>query len=66
MCEHQPSCPSAETSDREAARVVIACPEQGWWRLCNGVLLFEDTGKLLPDGRIVAPHRMASAAVGSM
>ncbi|MFE1559516.1 DUF5999 family protein, partial [Streptomyces sp. NPDC058734] len=23
----------------------------------NGVLLFEDTGELLPDGQIIAPHR---------
>ncbi|MGA4844744.1 DUF5999 family protein, partial [Streptomyces sp. G5(2025)] len=27
--------------------------------LCNAVLLFEDTGELLPDGGIVAPHRPA-------
>ncbi len=32
-------------------------PEQGWSLLCNGVLLFEDTGELLPDGRIIAPHK---------
>jgi hypothetical protein len=32
-------------------------PEQGWSLLCNGVLLFEDTGELLPDGQIIAPHR---------
>ncbi|MEU5314422.1 DUF5999 family protein [Streptomyces sp. NPDC021562] len=25
--------------------------------LCNGLIVFEDTGDLLPDGRIVAPHR---------
>ncbi|MFJ9795435.1 DUF5999 family protein [Streptomyces sp. NPDC101145] len=30
-------------------------------RLCNGVLLFEDTGELLPDGQIIAPHRPATA-----
>ncbi|MCT9094213.1 DUF5999 family protein, partial [Streptomyces sp. ASQP_92] len=30
--------------------------------LCNGVLVFEDTGDLLPDGSIVAPHRPAVAA----
>ncbi|MET9324736.1 DUF5999 family protein [Streptomyces sp. NPDC003038] len=29
--------------------------------LCNGVLLFEDTGELLPDGRVVEPHRAARA-----
>jgi hypothetical protein len=32
-------------------------PEQGWSLLCNGVLLFEDTGELLPNGQIIAPHR---------
>jgi uncharacterized protein DUF5999 len=58
MCKHQPLCPSAEAFDREAARVVAAHPEQGWSLLCNGVLLFDDTGELLPDGRIIAPHRM--------
>lgn len=29
--------------------------------LCNGVVLFEDTGELLPDGRIVAPRRSLAA-----
>ncbi|KIF04742.1 hypothetical protein PL81_17015 [Streptomyces sp. RSD-27] len=57
MCRHQPPCPSAEASDREAARPVANHPEQGWSLLCNGVLSFEDTGELLPDGQIVAPHR---------
>ncbi|MER6481409.1 DUF5999 family protein, partial [Streptomyces filamentosus] len=28
---------------------------------CNGVLLFEDTGELLPDGTIVPPHRPEEA-----
>ncbi|WP_434091523.1 DUF5999 family protein [Streptomyces anulatus] len=32
--------------------------------LCNGVLVFEDTGELLPDGRIVAPHRPLALTVG--
>ncbi|GAB2606724.1 hypothetical protein GCM10027168_44450 [Streptomyces capparidis] len=56
-CPHQPQCPSADSPDREAAHTVAAHPEQGWSLLCNGVLLFEDTGELLPDGRIIAPHR---------
>ena len=25
--------------------------------MCNGVIVFEDTGDLLPDGRIIPPHR---------
>jgi hypothetical protein len=37
-------------------------PEQGWSLLCNGVLLFEDTGELLPDGQIIAPHRQVVTA----
>jgi hypothetical protein len=39
---------------------VAAHPEQGWSLLCNGVVVFEDTGDLLPDGRIIAPHRAES------
>ncbi len=57
MCEHQPPCPSATSADRESARLVAHHPEQGWSLLCNGVVLFEDTGELLPDGRAIAPHR---------
>lgn len=57
MCTHQPTCPAADCSDREAARTVARHPEQGWSLLCNGVVLFDDTGELLPDGQIIAPHR---------
>ena len=56
-CTHSPACPSADALDREAAHTVAAHPEQGWSLLCNGLLLFEDTGELLPDGRAIAPHR---------
>ncbi|MEV7615145.1 DUF5999 family protein [Streptomyces sp. NPDC089799] len=62
MCQHQPACPTADSADREAARPVANHPEQGWSLLCNGVLLFEDTGELLPDGQIIAPHRPLAAA----
>ncbi|WP_447035771.1 DUF5999 family protein [Streptomyces sp. DSM 118878] len=57
MCVHTPPCPTAEASDREAARPRAAHPEQGWSLLCNGVLLFEDTGELLPNGEVVDPRR---------
>ncbi|GHE56454.1 hypothetical protein GCM10018785_27200 [Streptomyces longispororuber] len=57
LCTHTPKCPTADSPDREAAHVVAAYPEQGWSLLCNAVVLFEDTGELLPDGRVVAPHR---------
>jgi len=49
-CHHVPACPSAEAPDRDAAHVVAAHPEQGWSLLCNGVVLFEDFGDLLPNG----------------
>lgn len=55
MCTHQPACPAAEASDRDAARVVSSHPEQGWSLLCNGVVAFEDAGDLLPDGHVVWP-----------
>ena len=57
MCPHQPACPPADAVDREAARVVASRPEQGWSLLCNGVVLFDDTGALLPGGQSIAPHR---------
>lgn len=65
MCQHEPSCPEADDSDREAARVVSAHPEQGWSLLCNGVVVFEDTGELLPDGSTIAPHRGFAPHVGT-
>jgi hypothetical protein len=49
---------------------VAAHPEQGWSLLCNGVVVFEDFGELLPDGScfgarrqellMASPHRKAS------
>jgi hypothetical protein len=42
--------------------VVVSHPEQGWSLLCNGVVLFEDAGALLPSGREVVPLGTASAA----
>jgi hypothetical protein len=56
-CSHLPACPAADAPDREAALPVATHPEQGWSLLCNGVVLFDDTGELLPDRRIVAPRR---------
>jgi Family of unknown function (DUF5999) len=62
MCTHWPSCPPANAPDRAAAKVVAShAAEQGWSLLCNGVVLFADTGELLPSGRVVPPHRSTSA-----
>ncbi|MEU3855509.1 DUF5999 family protein [Streptomyces sp. NPDC029554] len=59
MCQHDPPCPTADMADREAAEVVTRHSERGWALLCNGVVLLDDTGELLPDGRVVPPHRPA-------
>lgn len=56
-CSHTPPCPGADAADRDAARALVSHPEQGWSLLCNGVVLFEDTGELLPDGRSVSARR---------
>jgi hypothetical protein len=55
MCRHEPPCPSATSPDHTAAQTVAAHPDQGWSLLCNGVIVFDDCGELLPDGRAVAP-----------
>jgi hypothetical protein len=70
ICRHNPSCPPPEATDRDAAHVISGHPEQGWSLLCNGVVLFEDFGELLPSGEsfgarrrellMASPHRAAS------
>lgn len=62
MCQHRPTCPAADRPDRDAARAVARHPEQGWSLLCNGVVVLDDLGELLPDGRAVAAYRPAAAA----
>jgi hypothetical protein len=54
-CQHQPRCPNALAADRTGARAVASHPEQGWSLLCNGVVLFDDGGALLPGGQAVPP-----------
>jgi hypothetical protein len=64
MCSnHQPPCPTPEGAGRHPAAVVTAHPEQGWSLLCDGTLVFDDTGELLPDGRVVDPHRVPGPPV---
>jgi len=60
MCRHEPLCPAANAADRDAARVIASHPEQGWSLLCNGVVSFEDTGDLLPDGRVIPPQQRSA------
>ena len=56
-CRHTPHCPPADATDRDAAHVIAAHPEQGWSLLCNGVVVFEDFGELLPNGQSCAARR---------
>jgi hypothetical protein len=41
-------------------------PEQGWALLCNGVILFEDGGALLPSGEAIPapPKRFGLSGAG--
>ena len=61
MCKHHPPCPGALASDPMAARVMVSHPEQGWSLLCNGVVLFDDAGALLPGGQEVPPPLVVRA-----
>jgi hypothetical protein len=45
-CQHTPKCPTRDDRDAAAAAIVIDHCEQGWYRLCNGVILFDDGGCL--------------------
>ncbi|MFI7349656.1 DUF5999 family protein [Streptomyces sp. NPDC049936] len=65
MCTHRSSCPAADSpatdaaaTDAVVAHIVAAHPEQGWNLLCDGTIVFDDTGELRPDGRVVSPCRM--------
>ncbi|WP_093802113.1 DUF5999 family protein [Streptomyces sp. Wb2n-11] len=57
MCTHMPACPSADAPDREASVVMTHCSQPGYSMLCNGVIAFEDTGCLKPNGEAVEPRR---------
>ena len=56
-CVHEPPCPAADGPDRDAAHVLVGHPEQGWSLLCNGIVLFEDSGEILPNGDCLAARR---------
>jgi hypothetical protein len=59
-CPHKPPCPPATARDRQAAHAIISHPEQGWSLLCNGVVVYADTGDMLPGGAVHGPHRAAA------
>jgi len=39
--------------------VIAAHPEQGWSLLCNGVIVFEDSGAIA-GGQLIPPRRAAT------
>jgi hypothetical protein len=64
MCQHQNRCPSATSPDALMARIIVTQYAQGWNQLCNGVVVFDDGGALLPDGRSVEPgHTVPTATL---
>ncbi|MET8974937.1 DUF5999 family protein [Streptomyces sp. NPDC004539] len=57
MCSH-----SVPETAEGPAHVVAAHPEQGWTLLCDGTIVFDDCGELLPDGRVITPAGRLVAA----
>ncbi|MGJ5752719.1 hypothetical protein FB563_0824 [Streptomyces puniciscabiei] len=55
MCSDQSSCPASGPAPRHP---VAAHPEQGWTLLCDGSIVFDDSGELRPDGSVVPPRRV--------
>ncbi|MGW0582273.1 DUF5999 family protein [Streptomyces sp. NPDC002920] len=49
---------SSPSFSSDIPHIVAAHPEQGWSLLCDGTIVFDDSGELRPDGRVVAPHRV--------
>lgn len=49
MCAHG-SCPKADDARCWTAHVESDHTEQGWLKLCNGVIVFTDGYFLAPDG----------------
>jgi hypothetical protein len=66
QCTHWPPCPSARAYDRSGARTIASHPEQGWSLLCNGVVLFDDGGTLLPSGQAIPPPPPITPASAAM
>jgi len=66
MCQHQPRCPEWPAPDHLAARIVADQPGQGWSLLCNGVILFDDGGELLADGRAAGPERRGLTVLAAL
>jgi hypothetical protein len=60
MCDHSPECPGVDDPRCCNAHVVSDHSEQGWCRLCNGVILFDDGAFLTPDGHVQPVPRLTA------
>lgn len=58
MRDPAPLPTSSSTYEACTSHVRVDHSEQGWCLLCNGVILFDDGGAILPDGRAL-PARAA-------
>lgn len=55
MCTHTPACPQVQAPDAAAARIVADhLQDSGYALLCNGAVLLEGDGLLVPPQRAVA------------
>jgi hypothetical protein len=50
MCARKATCPEATDTCCWQACVVADHSEQGWCKLCNGVIVFDDGFFIAPDG----------------
>jgi len=54
VCSHSPACPKAtDITCCQACVTADHYAEQGWSRLCNGLIVFDDGSYLSPDGEIM-------------
>ncbi|MFF8863017.1 DUF5999 family protein [Streptomyces sp. NPDC015139] len=56
MCSHP--TPLSSSSAPAHRHPVAAHPEQGWTLLCDGSIVFDDSGELHPDGSVVPRCRV--------
>ncbi|MFF7352770.1 MULTISPECIES: DUF5999 family protein [Streptomyces] len=58
MCSCPSSLSGCPVSRTGTPHPVAAHPEQGWTLLCDGSIVFDDSGELHPDGSVVPPRRV--------
>lgn len=61
-CPHTPQCPDSNHPRRLGAVIIAAHREQGWHLLCNGIVIFDDSGYLCALADLGTESRAAHAA----